>query len=172
MFSAFILGIQCTTVEDGDSCCFKSNTNGAICIGAGNTNARGDTYRINEADWTTITGTSISTQADYVALVAYTGSKVDTSDPSLALEYFDYAGCTTAAGVHTCWMWQPNWGQDANGNNYESDGYPRLGLDEVSLSAGYIDKSSSAALVMSSVTLTGAIQLAAAGFSALVFAMF
>ena len=69
-------------------------------------------------------------------------------------------------------MWQPNWGQDASGNNYESDGYPRLGLDEVSITTGYIDKSSSAALVMSSVTLSGALQLAAAGFSALVFAMF
>ena len=69
-------------------------------------------------------------------------------------------------------MWQPNWGQDANGNNYESDGYPRFGLDEVSITAGFIKTSSSDALVMSSVTLSGAVQLAAAGFSALVFAMF
>ena len=69
-------------------------------------------------------------------------------------------------------MWQPNWGQDASGNNYESDGYPRFGLDEVSITAGFIKTSSSDALVMSSVTLSGAVQLAAAGFSALVFAMF
>ena len=119
-----------------------------------------------------MTALSISTQADYVADASFTGSLVDRSDSTLALEYFDYAGCSTANLEHTCWMWQPNWGQDANGNNYESDGYPRLGLDEVSITAGYIDKSSSAALVMSSVTLSGAIQLAAAGFSALVFAMF
>ena len=69
-------------------------------------------------------------------------------------------------------MWQPNWGQDASGNNYESDGYPRFGLDEVSITAGFIKTSSSDALVMSSVALSGAVQLAAAGFSALVFAMF
>ena len=119
-----------------------------------------------------MTALSISTQADYVADASFTGSLVATNDPTLALQYFDYAGCTTAAGVHTCWMWQPNWGQDASGNNYESDGYPRLGLDEVSITTGYIDKSSSAALVMASTTLSGAVQLAAAGCSALLFAMF
>ena len=110
-FSAFILMIQCTTANDYDGCCFKSNSDGALCILAGNSNAQGDTYRINEADWATTIAAFSSSQADYQGESVFTGSLVDTTDATVAINYFDYADCTTTgSSVHTCKMWQPNWG--------------------------------------------------------------
>ena len=170
-FSAFILGIECTTVDDGDSCCFKSNTNGALCITAASSNAAANTYRVNENDWATIIAGFLTNQASYTGASEFTGSLVVTNDETLAIEYFDYASCATSAGVHTCKMWQPDWGLDDTGAPYTEDGYPRLGIDETGISVGYINVDSTSELVMLDVTLAGAASLVAAGCGALLLSM-
>ena len=102
--------IKCQSGQDDDACCFKSNSDGALCIVASNSMAQADTYRVNEADWATTIAAFSSSQADYMSEAAFSGSIVDTADATEALEYFDYASCSTDTGVHTCKMWQPNWG--------------------------------------------------------------
>ena len=171
-FSAFILGIECTTVDDGDSCCFKSNSNGALCISAASGGTAANTYRINENDWATMIAGFSGTQASYTSSSEFTGSLAVTNDETLSIEYFDYASCASSGNVHTCKMWQPDWGLDDTGAPYTEDGYPRFGIDETGISAGFINVDSSSELAMLDVTLAGATTLVAAGCSALLLSMF
>ena len=164
-FSAFILAVACTTVDDGDACIFKSSTNGALAFQAITTNAAAQTLRINAADFTSVfVSASLSTDQ----ATTYNGvgtimadSIVASGSPSGAMEYMDYAKCTTATGVHTCHLYQPDWRANTDGSLNTSDGYPRLGLDETGIQVGYLDGGKTALAVFEDITLEGAMTLAA-----------
>ena len=149
-FSAYILKVKCSTEENKDGCCFKSKSKGANCIIADSGEATGAaTYRIKEADWTTAIAAFATNQASHVD--SFSSSKVATNDPTVAMEWLDYAKCATTAGspnVHECGIYQPDWADDDD----ETDGYPRWGITSVDNTAGFIDASATSALVMEAIT--------------------
>lgn len=152
-YSAFILQVKVYADEDYDGGCFNTADHGAICFAYLTDTIR--TYRHSETSW----------EALKVSLMDgsntdFTDDIIDNADALSAMEYMDYAGCQDddADDYWECKMWQPNWREDSDGNSPITAGHPRLGTEEVGITAGYSDVSLAANLedVMESVVLARA----------------
>ena len=98
-------------------------------------------------------------------------TKVASTDPAIAQEYFDWAKCTTVAGTpaHTteCHFWQPDWRLNDDGTDPVTDGYPRIGTEEEGTTVAYMDASASTAIQFDAYSFMSANALAAAGVALL-----